>query len=189
LNKQSDEWHIEKVLAGETLAFSILVEKYQHMVFTISCKILENKEEAEDAAQETFIKAYKSLSKFNNKSSFSTWLYKIAYNQAIDKLKIKKKRGNLIEIDDVKEAIENIDIELDSHIDNKEIQLIIKQGIERLPSTDQLILTLYYYDGLRLKEIAEVMGLEENNIKIKLFRIRNKLSDFLKKHLMAYNEK
>lgn len=189
MKKQSDEWHIEKVLAGETLAFSNLVEKYQHMVFTISCKILDNKEEAEDAAQESFIKAYKSLSTFNSKSSFSTWLYKIAYNQAIDKLKIKKKRGNLIELEDVNEVMENIDIELDSHIDNKEIQLIIKQGIERLPSTDQLILTLYYYDGLRLKEIAEIMGLEENNIKIKLFRIRNKLSSFLKKDLQAYNEK
>ena len=189
MNKQSDEWHIKKVLAGETLAFSILVEKYQHMVFTISCKILDNKEEAEDAAQESFIKAFKSLSKFNNKSSFSTWLYKIAYNQAIDKLKIMKRKWDFTEIDDDCDATESTNFELENYIDNKEIQLILKAGIERLQSNDQLIIMLYYYDGMRLKEIAEILGVEENNIKIKLFRIRNKLSSFLKKDLQAYNEK
>ena len=189
MNKQSDEWHIEKVLAGETPAFTNLVEKYQHMVFTISCKILDNKEEAEDAAQESFIKAFKSLSTFNSKSSFSTWLYKIAYNQAIDKLKIMKRKWDFTEIDDDCDATESTNFELENYIDNKEIQLILKAGIERLQSNDQLIIMLYYYDGMRLKEIAEILGVEENNIKIKLFRIRNKLSDFLKKHLMAYNEK
>ena len=189
MNKQTDDWYIGKILTGDALAFPHLVEKYQNMVFTIAIKILKNKEEAEDAAQESFIKAYKSLSKFNNKSSFSTWLYKIAYNQAIDKLKIMKRKWDFTEIDDDCDATESTNFELENYIDNKEIQLILKAGIERLQSNDQLIIMLYYYDGMRLKEIAEILGVEENNIKIKLFRIRNKLSDFLKKHLMAYNEK
>ena len=90
----NDEKIINQIIAGDSNAFSVLVDRYKDLVFTLSLKMLKNREEAEEVAQDTFIKVFKSLSKFKGDSKFSTWIYKVTYNSCLDRLK-KNKKNNL----------------------------------------------------------------------------------------------
>ena len=94
---ESDSYYIEKVLNNDVAAFSKLIDKHKEMVFTVAVRILRNREDAEEIAQDTFIKAYKSLKTFKRESKFSTWLYRIAYNAAISKT--RKKRLQTVDLD------------------------------------------------------------------------------------------
>ncbi|MEO8765555.1 MAG: RNA polymerase sigma factor [Ginsengibacter sp.] len=179
MENNTDTIYINRILDGDTGAFKFLVEKYQKMVYTLALKITGNNEEAEDAAQEIFVKCYRALSSYNNRASFATWLYRITYNHAIDTLK-KNNRISYIEKRDG--AAEQAEIEhhsFDEKIDLKDVRVLLKDAIHRLSVHDQVIVTLYYYDGLPLRDIAEIMGIRENNIKIKLYRIRSKLQALL----------
>ena len=91
----SDQHYIDKVLQGETNCFAVLVDRYKDMIFTLALKMIKNREEAEEVAQDTFIKAYNSLSKFKGDSKFSTWIYKVAYNTCLDRLKKNKKKTTI----------------------------------------------------------------------------------------------
>ena len=91
----SDQHYIDKILQGETNSFAVLVDHYKDMIFTLALKMVKNREEAEEVAQDTFIKIYSSLNKFKGDSKFSTWIYKIAYNTCLDRLK-KNKKGVVI---------------------------------------------------------------------------------------------
>ncbi|GAA6770449.1 hypothetical protein AAGS39_11930 [Flavobacterium sp. CGRL2] len=96
----NDQHYIDKVLQGDTNSFAVLVDRYKDMIFTLALKMVKNREEAEEVAQDTFIKIYSSLSKFKGDSKFSTWIYKIAYNTCLDRLKKSKKDDLNISIDD-----------------------------------------------------------------------------------------
>lgn len=173
--KEPDIEHIHRVLNGDTSAFRFLVEKYQGMVHTIAYKIMGNMEDAEDVAQEVFIKSFKSLKSYNFQSRFSTWLYRIAYNQSIDTIKKRKNRKHNL---DLEKAYENSAAHVassESVIDQKLLQSILKKLIDQLPEEERMIVLLYYFDEQPLKEIAEVIGIKENNVKIKLHRVRSKL--------------
>lgn len=180
MENKTDTIYIDRVINGDTGAFAYLVEKYQNMVYTLAHKILGNKEDAEDAAQETFVKCYRALKTYNSQASFSTWLYKIAYNHAIDILKKNTRKRNIVEWKSDLETKRIPHHSFDEKIDLKEIQLLLKETIHRLSPDDQVIVTLYYYEDLPLKEIAEIIGIRENNVKIKLYRIRSKLQELLK---------
>lgn len=180
MENKTDTIYIHRVLNGDTGAFAYIVQKYQNMVYTLAHKILGNKEDAEDVAQETFVKCYRALKTYNGHASFSTWLYKITYNHAIDLLKKNTKNRNTIEWKSELEPDVMQHQYFDEKIDLKEIQLLLKEAIHRLSPNDQVIITLYYYESLPLRDIAEITGIRENNVKIKLYRIRSKLMDLLK---------
>ena len=180
MENKTDTIYIDRVINGDKGAFAYLVEKYQNMVYTLAHKILGNKEDAEDAAQETFVKCYRALKTYNSQASFSTWLYKITYNHAIDILKKNTRKRNIVEWKSDLEPRMIPQHSFDEKIDLKEIQLLLKETIHRLSPDDQVIVTLYYYEDLPLKEIAEIIGIRENNVKIKLYRIRSKLQELLK---------
>ncbi|WP_136667371.1 RNA polymerase sigma factor [Flavobacterium sp. H122] len=178
-----DQHYINLVLNGNTNSFAALVDRYKDMVYTLSVKMLNNKEEAEEISQDTFIKIYNALNKFKGESKFSTWVYKVTYNTCLDALKKKKKANNVSYIEDFSEhqtkALEGI---LDS-IDEKERNQAIQECLEELPGEDAFLLTLYYFDDQSVEEIAKVMNNSEANIKVKLFRARKKLASILKKRL------
>jgi len=180
LENKSDTIYIDRVINGDTGAFAYLVEKYQNMVYTLALKVLGNKEDAEDAAQEIFVKCYRALNRYNGQAAFSTWLYKITYNHSIDILKKKNRKWHAIEWKNDLEPDVLRHQSLDEKIDLKEIQLVLKEAIHRLSQDEQVIVTLYYYEDLPLRDIAEIIGIRENNVKIKLFRIRSKLLELLK---------
>ena len=120
------------------------------------------------------------MNRYNGQAAFTTWLYKITYNHAIDILKSKNKKWQTTEWKSDIEPGVMPQQSMDEKIDLKEIQLLLKEAINRLSPDEQVIVTLYYYEGLALKEIAEIIGIRENNVKIKLYRIRTKLSEILK---------
>ena len=179
----NDQVYIDKILNGDTNAFTILVNRYKDLVFTLSLRMIKNREEAEEVAQDTFIKIFKSLSKFKGDSKFSTWIYKITYNTCLDRLKKNKRQQYTVAIDEYTEhQIKTLDNALDK-IEEQEKQLAIKNCLELLPSEDSFILTLYYFDELSLDEISKITGLKPNNVKVKLFRSRKKMATILKQQL------
>ncbi len=184
MDTQSDINYIEKVIAGDMNAYAVLVDKYKAMVYTIALKILRNNEEAEETAQDAFIKAYQSLSKFKRDSKFSTWLYRIVYNAAISKTRKKV----LQKVDLSNEIIDNYTTD-----EIKSSLFILEEGdkkrlIQKIMSTlspeENTIITLYYYEENSTEEIAEIMRLSQSNVKVRLFRIRNKMNYELQHYIM-----
>ena len=179
MENNTDIIYIRRILDGDTGAFSFLVDKYRQMVFTLALKITGNREEAEDAAQEIFVKCFRSLGTYNNRAAFATWLYRITYNHSVDIVKKNSSKRHTGNIDVDAEEDHPTHPSLDETIDLKEIKVLLKHAINRLSADDQVIVTLYYYDEFPLKDIAEIMGIRENNVKIKLYRIRSKLQEVL----------
>lgn len=179
----NDQHYINQILNGNTNAFASLVDRYKDMVYTLTLRMLKNREEAEEVAQDTFIKVYKSLSKFKGDSKFSTWVYKIAYNTSLDRLKKNKKFLNNVPIDEFTEhQVKTLSTVLDT-LESKERELAIQRCVNLLPADDSFLLTLYYFEEQSLDEIAQAMNLLPNNVKVKLFRSRKKLAKILKNHL------
>jgi RNA polymerase sigma-70 factor (ECF subfamily) len=179
----NDQYYINLIIEGDTNAFSVLVNRYKDLVYTLTLRMLKNKEEAEEVAQDTFIKAYKSLKRFKGDSKFSTWIYKIAYNTSLDRIKKNRKYINNVAINEFTEhQVKTIDNALDKLEDN-EREEAIQECIALLPSEDSFLLTLYYFEELSLEEISQTVGLTPNNVKVKLFRSRKKLATILKQRL------
>ena len=179
----NDQHYINLIIDGDTNAFEVLVERYKDLVFTLTLRMLKNREEAEEVAQDTFIKAYKSLNRFKGDSKFSTWIYKIAYNTSLDRLKKNKKHFNDVAIDEFTEhQVKTIDNALDN-LENKEREQSIQDCIALLPGDDSFLLTLYYFEDQSLEEISKIIGLTPNNVKVKLFRSRKKLATILRERL------
>lgn len=179
----NDQHYINQIIEGDTNAFSVLVERYKDLVYTLTLRMLKNREEAEEVSQDTFIKAYKSLSKFKGDSKFSTWIYKIAYRTSLDRIKKNKKYINDVAIDEFTEhQIKTIDNALDN-LEEQEQSKAIQDCIALLPNDDSFLLTLFYFDDMSLDEISKVVDLTPNNVKVKIFRSRKKLASILKKRL------
>ena len=180
MKHNNDDYYIAKTLKGDTKSFGILVEQYQTMIFALAMKMLKHREEAEEVAQDTFVKAYKSLSTFSGKSKFSTWLYRIAYNTCLDRIKGNTKFNNNIEIDDITSNELTAVDSIFEGIERKERSAIIQECMNKLPEDERIILHLFYFEEQSLKEIREVLSISENNIKVKLFRARKKLFSIFK---------
>jgi RNA polymerase sigma factor (sigma-70 family) len=183
MTKATDQHYIDQIVAGDTNAFAVLVDRYKDLVFSLALKTLKNREEAEEVAQDSFIKVYKSIDKFKGASKFSTWLYKVTYNTCLDRLKKNKRESSVVPIDEFNErqlvAIESV---LDS-IDAKERNQTIQDCLQELPGEDSFLLTLYYFEEQSLEEISKIIGIKTNHIKVKLYRSRKKLAVILKKKL------
>lgn len=178
-----DQHYIDRILQGETNLFAVLVNRYKDMIFTLSLKMVKNREEAEEAAQDTFIKVYNSLSKFKGDSKFSTWIYKISYNACLDRLKKNKKEDLNISIDEFSShLVKTMDNAL-SALEDKERKQAIQNCLNLLPREDNFLLTLFYFEDQNLEEIGKIMNINANNVKVKLFRSRQKLATILKKQL------
>lgn len=183
MTKTDDQYYIAKIVAGDTKAFVVLVDRYKDLVFTLALRMLKNREEAEEVAQDTFIKVFKSLSKFKGDSKFSTWIYRITYNSCLDVLKKYKQEKSAVILD---EFTEHQLVTLDNAFDalaEKEQRQAIDDCLDRLPKEDSFLLILYYFEEQSLDEISKILGLTANNVKVKLFRGRKKLASLLKEKL------
>jgi RNA polymerase sigma factor (sigma-70 family) len=180
MDTSEDQVRVDRVRNGDPASYSFLVDKYKYMAYTIAVKILGNAEDAQDVAQESFIKAYQQIHQFQGRSKFSTWLYTIVYRTSVSKL--KENRIETLSISD--EIHENYtgDYTTPQHeqLHLKDQKEIVKQAIQNLPKTEALLITLYYLSENTVKEIQEITGISVANIKIKLFRARKKLEKELK---------
>ena len=181
MTNNDDVYYIKKTLDGDSASFGFLVDKYQNMVFTLAIKMLKHREDSEEVSQDAFIKAYKSLSRFNGESKFSTWLYRIAYNACLDRIKKNSKFINTVEINDVtSNEVFQASTVFDS-LEKKERSVIIQECMNKLPEDERAIIHLFYFEELSLKEIIEVVSISEGNLKMKLYRARKKLFSIFKK--------
>lgn len=177
---QEDTYYIEKVNRGDVNAFSPLVEKHKRMAYTFALKLMKNPEDAEEIAHDAFVKAYQSLKEFRQESKFTTWLYKIIFNQAVSRL--RKKKLELTSLEDAKygnfEYVESDN--LFSILTEKEQGILVRQAVDKLPDDERIVITLFYLNDCAVKEITEITGFTEANVKIKLFRARKRLWEMLK---------
>ncbi|MFP4025800.1 MAG: RNA polymerase sigma factor [Thiohalospira sp.] len=177
---KQEKHYIQRVLNGDVNAFSYLVEMYKGMVYTIALRMLKNPDDAEELAQDVFVKAFKSLDRFKFESKFSTWLYRITYNAAISNL--RKKRMETADIENVQlpenEVLDTYNAI--SELKNNEQKIYVKQAIEQLKDEDALMITLYYLDENSIDEINAITGFTISNVKVKLHRARKRFYDALK---------
>lgn len=163
---------IEMVRQGNTNAFSYLVNQYQDVVFSIALKILKNRDDAEEMAQESFIKAYRSLSSFQGKAKFSTWLYSITYNTCISHA--RKKKVPYTQIDSLPVSYEESDDSFGDFPEENRARYL-EMALKQLPEEDYTLIVLYYYEDQSIDDICQITGLTESNAKVRLFRARKKL--------------
>lgn len=176
----NENQRVLQVLSGNSSAFAYFVETYQDMAITIAYRICGNMQDAEDVVQESYVKAYRNLHSFRSDSKFSTWLYRIVYNTAITHTKaqmwIRNKEAG---IEDASHLADNTP---EIQMDDIEQQEIVADIMQKMPAGDALLLTLYYLEENSVKEIAQIVGLNESNVKVKLFRARKTFKELLAKY-------
>ncbi|MGB3775212.1 MAG: sigma-70 family RNA polymerase sigma factor, partial [Leeuwenhoekiella sp.] len=167
--------------------YAILVKRYEGLIFTLCLRMMKNREDAEEVAQDVFVKAYQALSGFKGDAKFSSWLYRIAYNRSLDMLARKKRQPSFENTEELANSnFENIENALDN-MEHAKQQSFIKEAINQLEAENAFIVTVYYYEEQSVAEIAQITGLTESNIKIKLFRSRKKLFTLLES-MPAFNK-
>jgi RNA polymerase sigma factor (sigma-70 family) len=174
----NDNEIIGKVLNGDQQAYAGLVNRYQNYVFTLALRMVKNREDAEEVAQDAFIKAYKYLPDFRGASKFSTWLYTIVNNTGITFLRKKKLETHSLDNEKVFEVADSLDSGLRANmVEQKSRIAMVNNAISLLGSDDAAIITLFYKGEQTLDEIAGILGLEPNTAKVRLHRARTRLKE------------
>ena len=180
----SDTEIIARVLGGEPHAFAELVKRYQNYVFTLAMRFTHHREDAEEVAQDIFVKAYRSLSDFRGTAKFSTWLYTIVYTTSVTFLRKKKQATTSLDDEGVFIQLENQDSGMKAnHVEQKSKVASLNKAINMLSHDDAQIITLFYKAEQSLEEIGLILGLEPNTVKVRLHRARQRLREKLEKNL------
>ena len=184
-----DEEIVRRVLAGEKRAFAELVERHKDKAMTLAFRMLKNREEAEEALQDAFVRAFYALPRFEWKASFSTWFYRIVYNVCATSLS-KRSEGEHVSLDNEDEQTLNVPSEEpapDAACESHEIRETVTEEIEKLPENYAGILTLFFVNDQSYEQIVEVTGLPLATVKVRLFRGRLLLRDAVAKRLGVTN--
>jgi RNA polymerase sigma factor (sigma-70 family) len=174
---------IVSILKGEQSAFALLVEKYQNYVFTLVLRFTDNREDAEEIAQDVFVKAYRSLADFRGDSKFSTWLFTITRTTCLSFL--RKKKLDILSLDNERTGIqvENRESGFNANlVEQKSKHAMLNQAISMLSPDDAQVLNLFYKADQTLEEIGKIMRLDPNTVKVKLHRARHRLKDKMEKN-------
>lgn len=178
--KETDLALITAVLAGNTAEYAALVKRHQRFVFTLAMRFAKNREDAEEIAQDCFVKAYRALGTFKQGSKFSTWLYTITYTTAMTFL--RKRRLDTQSINDDENVLQiannGNDFAADS-IERKSNYVYLNEAISMLLPDDAAIITLFYKGEQSLEEIGVALNMDPNTIKVKLHRARQRLKEKL----------
>ena len=180
-----DQDLVLRVQRGDKAAFDLLVIKYQHKLVHLVNRYVKDPSEAQDVAQDAFIKAYKALGEFRGDSAFYTWLYRIAINTAKNYLLSRSRRHSDFEIEmqdaeDIENAPQLKDIETpEDQLMNDQIIQVIKTAIENLPEEMRIAITLREFEGMSYEEIAEAMDCPIGTVRSRIFRAREALDEKL----------
>lgn len=165
---------LERIIGGESELFSKVMEHYAQAVYALVVRIVGSAEDSEELTQDIFIKAYEQLPYFRWRSTFSTWLYRIAYNSAISHG--RRKRQKTIEIDErrLRQVSDSALDEMEQGTTGHSIEALQK-AIEQLDVEERALITLFYYEERPISECSVILGYSEGNVKVRLHRIRKKL--------------
>ena len=181
MDYKGDIFYIEQILSGKSNSYSYIVDRHKNNVYNLAIRISGNHEEAEEIAQDSFLKAYRSLNGFKMKSSFATWLYRIVYNTAISHIRIKK-RDTLSLEDFPADATDFIGInQNEEEAENEYRSSLVNFALQKISGEERGLISLYYYEEMSMEEISDIMGISKSNIKVKLFRARQKMMGIIEK--------
>jgi RNA polymerase sigma-70 factor (ECF subfamily) len=176
----SDTYYIERIQAGDTASFACLLDRYSRQIHSLIFKLIRNKEDTEELTQDVFMKVFRSLGSFKGESSFSTWIYKIAYNTAISET--RKRKLEFLALDEA--LIENVSEEKVAgtmyQSDESEQLNRLETALAQLPPDERAIILLFYMEEKSIEEIVLITEISPSNVKTKLHRIRKKLFVLLK---------
>lgn len=181
MDNRSDTAIIELVLEGKNDSFRYLVDRHKDKAYNLAFRICGNREEAEEIAQDSFLKAYRSLNSFKRQSSFATWLYRIVYNTAISKVRIRKK--GVLSLEDF--PVDSIDF-IGNNANEEDVEMeyrssLLNFALQKINEEERGLISLYYYEEMSTDEISELTGISKQNVKVKLFRTRQKMLEIIEK--------
>lgn len=178
---------LERAKKGDVEAFESLVEVYQKKVYNIALRMIGNPHDAEELAQEVFIRVFKSLAGFKEQAQFSTWIYRITINTCLDELRKRKNRRVVYldqEIDtgenEIKRQLEDDRPTPDVSAEKNELRKLVQDAIQKLPENHRIILILRDLNGMSYDEIAKVLKSPEGTVKSRISRARQALKKLLK---------
>ena len=174
----SDAQAIERVLAGDEEAYRLLVDRHSRNLFRLAYRMTGNSEDADDVVQETFLRAYRQMSRFEAKAAVGTWLHRIAVNCAIDLLNARKKRGEQLHEDDDRQWVA-VGPEQDERTYGREVRLTIAKAMDALTGNEKTAFVLRHFEGLSIEEIGGILGTRSNATKNTIFRAVRKLREHL----------
>ncbi len=185
-NKKED-YSLEALRAGDRIEFARVVEDYSAVIYRLAAKMLENPQDAEDVLQETFIKAYRHFKNFDGRSSVSTWLYRIATNEAL--MMLRKRKYISVSIDEPNGTSEQEPLQIidwcclpETELMSSEAQDYLEVAVAKLPHSLRVVFLLRDIDGLSTKETSEALNLSESAVKTRLSRARMRLRELLSEY-------
>lgn len=176
----TDTYYIKRIQAGDTACFACLLDKYSRPVHSLILKVVRSREDAEELAQDVFMKVFKHLSSFKGECSFSTWIYRIAYNTAISETRKKKHEFLAVEDAIINNVSEEEVAEALGRTDSSGQMQMLDAALAKLPPDERALILLFYMKEKTVEEVATITGLTPSNVKVKLHRIRKKLFVILK---------
>ena len=186
MDRDEEKSIIARVLAGDTEAFEALVLENQKQVYNLALRMTGSEEDANDIAQEAFIRAFRSLASFRGDSKFSVWLYRLTSNICLDFLRSRRRKKTVsmswFAADDDEPAELEIPDERfspEARLERTELRESVRRGLDSLSPEYREILLLREINGLSYDEISRALNLEEGTVKSRIFRARKKLSEFL----------
>ncbi|MFD2521695.1 RNA polymerase sigma factor [Emticicia soli] len=180
-NEQRDIKLLKRIQAGDRLAYKELINRHKDYAFTVAFRILNNREDAEEVAQDAFLQVFKNLNGFNFEAKFTTWFYRIVFNAAL-----MQKRKSRIFTEDIQSStqaslVSNLS-DSSEDLRKTERQHAIKRAMQNLQADDVLLITLFYLQEQSLEEIAEITKISAETAKVKIHRARKRLAEEMKKH-------
>lgn len=180
----NDKDIIRQILSGDIEKYRLIMDRYSQRVFALVVKMVGCEDDAEEITQDVFMKAFRNLEKFDFRSSLSTWLYRIAYNEAVNHTR-RASRQEVTVDESMLRAVS--DSQVDSVLDAENPLLVaLPQAIEALTVDERALITLHYYEELPLREVAEMLGVGESAAKVRLMRTRRKLYVLIKEISQKY---
>ena len=172
----SDEDAVAQARRGDTTAFQILVERHSRQVFRLAYRMTGNEQDAEDVVQETFLKAYRQLGRFESRASFATWIYRIGVNCSVDRMRARKpdERQRADDGDNLLTAPAR-DPSQDRLVFSAEVQEKVNSALGQLSALERAAFVLRHFEGLSIQEISRRLGLRTNATKHGIFRAVQKL--------------
>ncbi len=182
---------VERAQAGEQAAFATLIEAHGDKIYSYLARMLNDREEALDLAQETFVRAWESMGRFRGGASFSTWLYRIATNLAIDSLRRKGRRGHEESLDapfetdtgDTERQIADPTAGPDQEVTLRELRREVRRAVAEMAPKLRTVLVMYDFQQMTYEEIAEALGVPLGTVKSRLFNARRVLREKLSQRL------